>query len=288
MELEVIRSLVGSITKEDLANVEYYISTNLAIFIPSVGFCKYAIKENHTHPTYSFVLFFNEEDSLVPAEIEIDKNSYLSVAMAPNLEHTEDEGDDFNRYIAIFIKAEFYEKYYKNYSDKLPETYNWKQFLVKKDIMIFINKFMNEYKDKVCGYKEILDGLALVITNEIIRGITKVDSEDKFISKKDSINSVIDYMQKNFGEKITIEILAKNINLSTSHFVRVFKREIGISPIEYLINLRVEKSKILLRSREHSITEVALMCGFNSVSHYSSCFMKHMRITPTEYQSLYT
>ena len=56
--LESIQSLVGNITEENLKYVDSYVNQHLGIFIPSVGFCEYAISPDHTHPAYSFVFFF--------------------------------------------------------------------------------------------------------------------------------------------------------------------------------------------------------------------------------------
>lgn len=57
-DMKNIQNLVGnSITEGNLKHVDVYVSKNLGIFIPSTGFCEYAIKHNHTHPSYSFIVF---------------------------------------------------------------------------------------------------------------------------------------------------------------------------------------------------------------------------------------
>jgi AraC family transcriptional regulator len=74
--LKNIQKLVGNITEENLKYVDYYIDKHLGIFIPSVGFCEYAIKPQHTHPAYSFIVFFSEEQSIVPLTIKVVPNHY--------------------------------------------------------------------------------------------------------------------------------------------------------------------------------------------------------------------
>ncbi|MGL5354368.1 MAG: helix-turn-helix domain-containing protein [Clostridium sp.] len=286
-DLKDIQSLVGYITEENLKCVDCYVSPEFGLFIPSVGFCEYAISPQHVHPAYSFVLFFSEEQSLIPVKIEVLPNNYLATALAPNLPHEEKEDGGFTRYIAIFISKEFYEKSYRIYRDEEPEIYEWNQFLVNKDIMMYIKNFMVEYENKSIGYKEILHSLANVITHKLIRNIIKIEISSELYTEKFDIDKVIEYMNQNYEGKLTIDNLAKIAKMSESNFIRVFKKETKLTPIEYLIKLRLEKAKKLLRGGTKTITEIALQCGFNSTSHFSSCFRKQYGNSPTEYKVSY-
>lgn len=286
-DLNDIRRLVGYITEENLKYVDCYVSENLGLFIPSVGFCEYAITPQHVHPSYSFVLFFSEEQSLIPVRVEVLPNTYLATALAPNVPHEEKDEGGFTRYIAIFIAKEFYETSYRIYMDEEPEIYEWNQFLVNKDIMMYIKSFMVEYENKQIGYTEILDSIANVITHKLIRNILKIEKSSDVYSEKFDIDKVIEYMNQNYEEKITIEKLAQIVKMSESNFIRLFKKETKVTPIEYLIKLRLDKAKKLLRSGTKTITETALQCGFNSASHFSSCFRKQYGNSPTEYRVSY-
>lgn len=136
-----IQKLVGDISESNLKYVDYCVSENFGIFIPSVGFCEYAIMPQHTHPAYSFVLFFSKEQSLRPVTIKILPEHYLVTAMTPGIPHEEKETDTFTRYMAIFISKKLYETIYSNYRPKPPEQYFWDQFLVGHEIMIYLKKF---------------------------------------------------------------------------------------------------------------------------------------------------
>lgn len=284
-ELKKIQRLVGDITESNLKYVVCYVSENIGIFIPSVGFCEYAIMPQHSHPSYSFVLFFSEKQSIVPIEIKVLPNHYLATAMSPEIPHEEKETEVFTRYIAILISEEYYNSQYKIYSDKLPDGYLWNQFLVGEDIMTYIKKYMKEYEDKVLGYEKILEGLETIITHTIIRSILNVNNSDNILDEKLGIEKVLEYMHQNFGEKISVNDLAKLASMSESHFIRTFKKETKVSPIDYLIKLRIDKAKKLLRSNSKIITEIAMECGFNSPSHFSTCFSRYMGMSPKEYQN---
>lgn len=286
-EMLMIQNLVGEITESHLKYVDCYISEHLSIFIPSVGFCEYAIKPNHTHPSYSFVLSFSKEQSIIKPDIQLQPNHYLMAALSPNVPHEEKKQDMFTRYIALFISPKFFEDTYSHYSDYKPSKYIWKQFLVHSDIMHYLTKFMSEYESKTSGYDIVFNTLATLITHDIIRGMLKVKTKTDTFSNKFEIQKIIEYMQQNYSNKLTNSNLAKQLNMSESHFIRLFKNETGTTPIEYLVKLRIVKAKKLLKSNSKNITEISMLCGFNSSSHFSSSFFKHEKISPSEYQNLY-
>ena len=282
------RALVGDVTEEDLRNVDYYVSDNLGIFIPSVGFCQYAIRHQHVHPVYSFVLFFSAEQNIDPVKIEMRPEHYLVTAMSPDVPHEEDQGDVFTRYIAILISRELYETKYAGYSKTPPGKYEWDQFLVPHEVMFLLKKFMAEYENKLPGHEQVLEAFAVAITHQLIRSFLNIDFAPEGITERFEIARVLEYMHQNYGQKLSVRKLATIVNMSESHFTRTFKKETGMAPMEYLITVRLDKAKKLLRAGTMNITEISLHCGFNSISHFSSSFAKHLDITPSEYQSSYS
>lgn len=286
-EMETIQKLVGDISEQDLRYVDCYIAQNTGIFIPSVGFCSYALRHQHTHPSYSFVVFFSIEQGFFPVQIELLPDHYLAMAMSPDLPHEEEEEDEFTRYVALFISKELFESVYAKYSDNPPEQYFWKQFQAEPEIMTYLKKFMAESENKLAGCRDVLDSLGTIITHQLIRNLLQINNPEKYITEKFEIERTIEFMHQSFGDKLTIAELAKMVSMSESHFTRTFKQETGLAPMEFLIKLRLEKAKKLLRSGAKNITEVSLQCGFSSASHFSASFTKHLGITPSEYQHSY-
>lgn len=287
-DLILAQHLIGDVTENDLMYVECYVSKNMGIFIPSVGFCQYAITPAHTHPSYSFILFYSKEQSFFENNIDLPDEHYLVATIAPGVPHEEKPSDNFTRYIAILIDKDYFERIYKEYSLENP-NYNseWKQFAVGYDVMPYIKKFMSEYQNRFTGYESILEHLSGIICHTLIRSLLEIQKESGFATERIEIENIIEYMHQHFGEKITIKKLAKRASMSESHFIRVFKKETGLSPMDYLIALRIEKAKKLLRAGTKNITEISLLCGFNSVSHFSSSFSKSEGISPSKYQNMY-
>lgn len=288
-DFKIVQSLVGSdITKENLRYVDFYISEKLSIFIPSIGFCEYAIRPHHCHPAYSFIILFSDEQKLITPTVSIPYDHYIVTCISPEIPHEEKISDEFNRYIALFIDKDFFHSIFSMYSSNKFSYYSWNTFTINKNIMFFINKFMSEYEDKSYGSENILNSLSKIITNELIRCTLKLENKraDKHL-EYDSIQYVVDYINQHFSEKITVESLCKLINMSESNFNKSFKKQTDSSPIEYLINIRLKKAKKFLRESNFSITDISLKCGFYSASHFSSCFMKQLGITPSEYKKIF-
>lgn len=287
-DMEHIRNLVGKdITKANLKCVDVYVSEKLSIFIPSIGFCEYAIKPGHMHPGHSFIIFFSENQNMFDIKINVPSDYYLVSAMSPEICHEEKKSDTFNRYIAIFIDKNFFHEQYSIYNSSEPKSYFWTQFTVKKDIMTFIKKFMIEYEEHSFGQNLLLNSLSIIITHELIRSILNLKSSKDIVPKKDQIQTTINYMNQNFYSKITIKSLSMLINMSESNFIRTFKKETGMAPIEYLISIRIKKAKKFLREGNNTITEISTKCGFYSISHFSACFVKQLGISPSDYKNLF-
>lgn len=193
-DMQIIQKLVGGITSSNLKYVDYYVERHLGIFIPSVGFCEYAVMPQHTHPSYSFILYFSPEQSFVPIELAMHDEHYLGTALSPGVPHEEKKGDSFTRYIAIMITREFYESQYSQYSDQPPEQYIWKQFLLEQDIMHYLKKFMTEYQENTPASNTVMDALAGLITHQIIRNILNIRGSGKVVAERLEIEKTIEFM----------------------------------------------------------------------------------------------
>ena len=278
-----IQNLVGDVSEDDLSCVDCYVWDDMGIFIPSVGYCKYAIKPAHTHPSYSFIISFTGELSFLERKIEIPDNNLFAAAFEPDVPHEEKQMDKFTRYLAVQLSPKMFEEIFKQYSDEQIPKLIWTQFAVHRDILFYLNKFMSEYENRLSGQGNLMGSIAVIVAHYLVRGLLNIKGHDVLQSERIEIEKIIQYMHQNFGQKLTNGDLSKMSNMSESAFVRLFKSETGYSPMGYLINIRIEKAKKLLRESTMSITEVSFMCGFGSTPHFSSCFTKHMGISHVSY-----
>lgn len=103
---------------------------------------------------------------------------------------------------------------------------------------------------------------------------------------RNNTRRVIEYVEANLGRAVTLRELADVAELSPHHFVRMFKRSLGLTPYQYLLERRVDRAKELLRSKPASLAQVGLSTGFGSQSHFTSTFHRVVGTTPAEFQRL--
>ena len=283
-ELYKIRKLVGEITKEQLRYVDSFVGDNIGIFMPAGGPCFYALTPLHSHPSYMFVLPFNDQTSIkIDGKIITAKHGRL-LALSPDIVHHECPSDYPPRYIAIFIDKGFFEKQLSRYPIKQGIVFHGESYDVTPNLLPLLKRFMIEADNKMSGSEAVLHGLSLEICHTMIRSIFDFAPANDRISSRMEIDRVIEYLHSNLDKKITVEGMAKIAHMSPSHFARIFKQEIGKSPVDYLNQIRMERAKKLLFAGDKSITEIALDCGFSSPSYLSACFFKKYKMTPSEYQ----
>jgi AraC family transcriptional regulator len=95
---------------------------------------------------------------------------------------------------------------------------------------------------------------------------------------------VLDYIESNLSRELTLSELAGIAELSLHHFARMFKKTIGVAPYRYVLERRVERAKLMLRSARASVVDISLSVGFYSQSHFTSTFGRMVGATPTEFQ----
>ncbi len=98
----------------------------------------------------------------------------------------------------------------------------------------------------------------------------------------------VSYINKNYGEQINITKLAKLCAMSETHFRRSFKKVCKKSPIEYLLDVRIERAQEFLLGTESTVSDIASVCGFSSESYFCRVFKERTGITPTDYRNMHT
>jgi len=103
-------------------------------------------------------------------------------------------------------------------------------------------------------------------------------------AKRPAVRRVVDYIRAHASEPLSLEELSGIARLSLYHFLRVFRKEVGLRPHEFLVNIRVDRARGLL-SRGRSITEAAVETGFADQSHLTRWFKRIMGITPGNFRA---
>jgi len=96
--------------------------------------------------------------------------------------------------------------------------------------------------------------------------------------------AVVHYIKEHLAENLSVDKLSALACMSKATFFRMFKREFGLTPVEYIVRERLAEAKRLLRQPLASVAEVCLRAGFNNLSYFQALFKKHEGVTPGMYK----
>lgn len=132
-----------------------------------------------------------------------------------------------------------------------------------------------------------IDGMLQELVVRILQSNTrKVYSEQSYIlGTNNRLAFIVDYIQKNLDQPLTIEDLSQKACMSQSHFHRVFKNELGISPTDFINNERIKLAGRLLKDSSRKVKEVYMACGFESRSYFNRVFKRKYKVSPKEFQA---
>ncbi|MEC0307385.1 response regulator [Paenibacillus lautus] len=103
---------------------------------------------------------------------------------------------------------------------------------------------------------------------------------------KDIVEKALQYTREHYGDsELSLQKLCMQLHISTGYFSAVFKREVKMTYVQYLMQLRMETAKELLRSSDLKAFEIAERVGFADPNYFSFCFKKQVGISPKEYRT---
>ncbi len=95
---------------------------------------------------------------------------------------------------------------------------------------------------------------------------------------------IVRFVEARLGEDIGLDKLAGLVGYSAPHFARLFKQAFRVTPHRFVVERRLDRARQLLRRDEHSIREIAALCGFAGESHFSTTFRRHAGISPSRFR----
>lgn len=99
--------------------------------------------------------------------------------------------------------------------------------------------------------------------------------------KNEHVKKAITYIHQHLDEELTLENVSNEININKCYLCGLFKKEVQQTFSDYVLEQRIQLAKKLLKTTDHSIHVIAMKCGFNNTSYFSTCFKKLIGTTPS-------
>ena len=168
--------------------------------------------------------------------------------------------------------------------------YNW---ITNNNGCVFATRNVRKILRAIETIYEMLDSkgsvnepeIALQLTTALTAMVEAADPSKSVSNNADAMEEVIYYINAHLEEELSIAKLAALASFSEYHFIRVFREAVGMTPRKYIIQVRMDHAKYLLKSTSLSVQEVGYKIGYASESMFCSSFKKSFGMTPSEYRA---
>jgi len=148
-----------------------------------------------------------------------------------------------------------------------------------------LRNILREMEMKNTGYEDICQAFMEILIIRLMRSTDlAVPSEPPVITGNRQCAAVRRYIDLHFKEPLSLDQLAEEAHMNKYYLSHAFKREYGISPINYMIGKRLDESKYLLSETDLSMSQIAQLLGFSSLSYFSQVFRRTQSVTPMEFR----
>ena len=153
------------------------------------------------------------------------------------------------------------------------------------EISSCLRNILREMEQKNPGYEDVCQAYMEILIIRLMRTTTlAMPAEPQTVSTNRQCAAVRRYIDLHFKESLTLEQLAEEGHMNKFYLSHAFKKEYGLSPINYMISKRIDESKYLLAETDLSMSQIAQLLGFSSLSCFSQVFHRTQGTSPKEYR----
>lgn len=260
---------------------KFYIDKNLPYIEVRFSNSSKDYKE-HVHETLSIGANLEGQRAFIcKNEKYILKKNMLAVINPNTIHSCNCFNNKKNEIYMMYLKESWCLKLQQSIDNTINEFKNFSKCLIENNSLynefLHLNKlfFSNEFYMK----KEY----QLIIFLKKLFELDIKNKNNENIKNEEKIQPILKYLENNFKENITLNKLEKKFKLNSFYIIRLFNSHLSMSPHQYLLNLKINKSKELLKEGNR-IIDVALECGFTDQSHFHRNFVNIVACTPKQYQ----
>ncbi len=212
------------------------------------------------------------------------------------IDFPEAKADNPTQCIALAISGEVIRNTVDMLNEKYPKaeaTNEWQvngeQFHLSnnQELAEIINHFIRISTKDTTKEKDLIASFALrelLIRLMQTQARQLLESNYRQMSASNRFAHVIEYIKTHIREDIKMDLLSEQACMSRSNFFKSFKRELGLSPNEYILKEKIKLAKEYLKDSANQVTQACYMAGFNDLNYFIRAFKKEVGLTPKAYQ----
>ncbi|MBE5732399.1 MAG: AraC family transcriptional regulator [Clostridiales bacterium] len=221
------------------------------------------------------VFFFRPNEAHCITDIEENGMKLLNIHISPYYLYTNFQNALNSNYVKILSSA------FSLLSNKINDTLDQE---IMNEIKSLFLSIKNEMQTRSSDY------LTVVINNisTILILFSRVYKDAIFSHKEKQsykkILTAIDYIDNNFKQEVTLDLLCEKVNYSRCYFSSTFKKCMGMSLWDYLCIKRIECALNLIKTTDKNLLDIALECGFNNTVNFNKLFKKYTNLSPSAFR----
>jgi len=259
--------------------------------------CNYFDKAWHFHKEYELVLIDKTEGTrFIGDKVSFIKESDLML-IGPNIPHLYRNTEDYYQNKGLVARSSFIhftDDFLGDDFFHLPEMNEVRRLLDRSALGLEINGRSNAYvkarlqemnaEPPARRLLKLLDILVFLSTSKDLKPVLSTSFTADNSNDTDRIDTVFQFILKNYRNEIYIEEIADKLNMSIASFSRYFKHHTRKTFSNYVTEIRISHACRLLMEGNHSITEICYQSGFENLSNFYRHFKKHTGLIPKDYK----
>ncbi len=244
----------------------------------------------HSHPFSELFYVINGQGAFLAEGSEFPVKQNDMVIINPHVQHTEKSlpGAPLN-YIVLGIEGLSFSfgrlatARAGVSSQPTPDTV-YKHNMSKTNVYSYLNSMLDEITEQQEDYEAVCQNLLEVLLICILRSgsLSVVPDNSRLLNRE--CTQIKNYLDANYSEDITLDTLSALTHMNKYYLAHTFTKYMGLSPINYLLQKRIQEGKSLLESTSYSIAQISDLLGFSSQSYFSQAFRKATGMTPMQYR----
>lgn len=247
------------------------------------------LKQNHNHNGYELIFVLNGNLSIIinNQKYDVGKNTLLLISPLQAHQITYVSNDYLRSYVVI--NSLLLDKIlFPKLLTLLKSNFNDSKICIldEEKQSLFKNDFDTIYLEHTLKNEMSENYISNILTNMFIRLYRDLNVSTNFYNE--TATSIQTYIDNNYKTLTSINELCRVFNMSAGHLSRFFKKNLGYTPIEYLVNVRLYNASILLTNTKENIMTISNIIGYTDYNNFIRSFKKKYSLSPLEFRKIYS